>query len=549
VSIKIFNLEEGLYQYVGKEYLGYFSLGDLYGLDVHLTWDPTILNHTGHVATVPVENYPNGAIHSPILWISEEGGEVDEVTGKYRIACTSMGGSPFNNPGASNTIFNITFTVIAEGSCPLNFSFVDLSAKVNVDAKPIRGLNTLLPEPDSMKPGFFSSTPAGNRDISVKSVQPSPQYILAGGIVTINATVSNLGWTSENFTAAAYYNQSLIQWDDILGTGEWEKIGEEGVTRLKPATSRRLTFQWNTTGVLDVGVTESLFIILVNVTRYPEESNLTNNLNWATVRVTSEQVHDVAVTQIAFPDFGSPLIAGEVATIRMTLANHGTVMETFNVTLYRKLDGDTLVIHTKLISKMPPGSKTVSASWNTAGVTPRLHTLVAEASVVEDEAFTENNILEQQIRIIETPDLDVIASPGTFEGLDENLGWYEWTVPLNETVSFNASASVHEDPNGNITNYQWKVTYAGKTIQTHEGLVVEYVFNGTGWLVQLVVTDNYDITYQKDRPQTGAYRQLIYIGIEEEKPDGGIPIYIYAAVAVIIIVVLSVSVYILKARR
>jgi hypothetical protein len=97
-----------------------YSLGNLFGLDVSLRWDPTILQYINHTVKIPVEDYGDGILHEPIFDYREE---LNPLTGAYRVAKTSMGQvSAFNSPNRNATIFNMTFLAKENTSSSLNIS-------------------------------------------------------------------------------------------------------------------------------------------------------------------------------------------------------------------------------------------------------------------------------------------------------------------------------------------------------------------------------------------------------------------------------------------
>lgn len=110
ISVKIFNLTDN------------YQLGNLSGLDIQLSWDATIIKYVNHTTMIPVEEYPNGVLHEPVLKIRENVSE-----NFIKIVYISMPpAEPFNNPGKSNIIFTVTFKAIRFGVCDLNFTSVEL---------------------------------------------------------------------------------------------------------------------------------------------------------------------------------------------------------------------------------------------------------------------------------------------------------------------------------------------------------------------------------------------------------------------------------------
>ena len=104
-----------------------FNLTDscLFGFGIILNWDPTILNYTSHIVTIPVETYPDGILHGPVIAIANT---VNATGGTYEIAQSSMfPAAPFNRTDGNSTIFNMTFNAITFGMCTLNFTLHDFA--------------------------------------------------------------------------------------------------------------------------------------------------------------------------------------------------------------------------------------------------------------------------------------------------------------------------------------------------------------------------------------------------------------------------------------
>ncbi len=94
---------------------GIISLGNLYGIDIQLTWDPSIIKYVSHVKTIPVEYFPEGILHSLTIPLKDDVDETasmpnSELGTRYWLAEASMQpAAVFNGEG---TIFTMTFTVL-----------------------------------------------------------------------------------------------------------------------------------------------------------------------------------------------------------------------------------------------------------------------------------------------------------------------------------------------------------------------------------------------------------------------------------------------------
>jgi len=109
VSVKVFNLSNYYVSDADNPDIKH-PLGNLYGFEFRLNWDPTVLTYLSHGVWVPVQSIPGGVLHEPTL---EFKNLVNSVAGTYDIAYSSSAPAPgFNNPGESNTIFTMRFQVI-----------------------------------------------------------------------------------------------------------------------------------------------------------------------------------------------------------------------------------------------------------------------------------------------------------------------------------------------------------------------------------------------------------------------------------------------------
>jgi len=147
---------------------------------------------------------------------------------------------------------------------------------------------------------------------------------------------------------------------------------------------------------------------------------------------------------------------------------------------------------------------------------------------VENDTNPDDNTLRQYMQVINTPQLNITYTPST--------------VFVNENVTLNASSSIHNDPDGQITSYSWALYEPGATPGVDSptamlnGINVSYNFNEQGnWTIVLTVKDNYGITYDTKRTSTAPYRLEMQVYVQ----TAGFPLeYIVIPVIVIIVVVL-----------
>jgi len=104
------------------------NVTELYGFDLQLRWNPTILDYISHTAKIPVETFPNGVLHQTILTIKNE---ANASGGTYWLSASSM--YPAQSFNGSGTFFEIAFRVISRGRCLLEIYSHDL-ARLNASA-------------------------------------------------------------------------------------------------------------------------------------------------------------------------------------------------------------------------------------------------------------------------------------------------------------------------------------------------------------------------------------------------------------------------------
>lgn len=174
ISVKIFNLTDSYYAtnqtWNPGESLGppgslyNYSLGNLYGLGIILSWDPTILDYTQRSVAIPVETHPDGVLHETTFLLKNE---VNETSGTYELSATSfLPASSFNSPNSNSTVFNMTFNAIGLGICPLNITLSSLAElptgdfPIGIPHWVIRSDVTVIPEFPSVVilPLFITAT-------------------------------------------------------------------------------------------------------------------------------------------------------------------------------------------------------------------------------------------------------------------------------------------------------------------------------------------------------------------------------------------------------
>ena len=238
-----------------------------------------------------------------------------------------------------------------------------------------------------------------------------------------------------------------------------------------------------------------------------------------------------------------PAIDGEDVRIEINMTNDGQVTDTFNVSLYKGAE----LLQQWTDEELEPGASkgfnhTIAAVDAPLGV----HTITVTAQILH-ESETSSDEWIQSFRVIDTPDLE-ISGPST-------------VGPLQK-VSFSASGSSHNDPNGNITTYAWTLWKPGESLPTvrETGESVNFTMTAkpvTGdWIVMVVATDNFGVTTVPGasdltptatllRPAAAPYRVTKVLTVTESA--GGLNIE-WILLIIILVVIIAVAVLYLRRR-
>lgn len=397
------------------------------------------------------------------------------------------------------------------------------SPKATLRVRDNDGLESLLYE----KP----LTVVEKRDVTVRDIDVQ-LLIRYGSTAEINVTVSTPRDVHESFTVSTFYNST--------DTDGWVLIGAQSVADL--AGDSVVVFSWNTGDiVLPPGIKSRSYHILTNATYVPHEANTTDNsMTSPLVEVTSEEIHDVSaaisgvnVEAAGGRSFGSPFIRGENVTVRFTVKSSGTVDETCDITLRFIARNDTeLLPPREWIGEFLEYANERPYRFSTVDLPAAFCNITLNVDVTGVDRHPEDNYGSIEVRVVKPPTIQI---------------QYPENIHKSESVTFDATASLHQDPDGQITTYTWDVMEPGGTTygSVKGGNKVGYTFNLTGSTrVRLRIMDNFGLSYDASirdvRPAIDAYMRELTIDVQESS-GGGLqlpidPLYIVIGIVIVVIV-------------
>ena len=231
IYLKIFNLSNNFYQtdelWEQGEPLGppgvrhNYSLGGLSGVEIHFKWDPNVLDYIEHNVTAPVEDYPEGVLHEPLINVWDE---VDAEAGTYLTAKACMyPAEAFNRPDENSTLFSMTFTVLKQGVSELNITSSDL---VIPSAYPeYNDANAEIPH--WRMNGIFQTPELATRiaSLDVKPLDNGTFFtlpVITGENAFIASTIINDGNLTDTYNLTLHWGPTLLNsWmNETLELGE-----------------------------------------------------------------------------------------------------------------------------------------------------------------------------------------------------------------------------------------------------------------------------------------------------------------------------------------
>ncbi len=363
---------------------------DLYGWEVKINWDHSLLNLVGSVEG------PFLSSHGATFFTSA----VNLTTGNLVLDGTLLGLVP--GVSGSGTLAFVTFQATTVGQCVLNLYNATL-----IDSHD-------MPIVSQTQSSYVQSVIA--HDVSVTDVTVSPNVTLPGNPVSISVTVENEGIYPENFNVSSYANGTLV--------------GNQQVS-LTNGSSTVVPFTWNT-----VGYNKGDYPILAVASTVPGETNTGNNAMYSDNPVTIlYNGHDIAVTELN----PSKTIVGQNYSmyVDVIVKNYGIFVESPSTTLC----ANSSVLGTQTALLESGQSATLRFLWNTTDWALGNYSMSAYATPVPGETDTLNNVLIDATITVAWP-ADVNAD-GRVDMRD---------IGITCTGFGSNPGSPHWDPNADVNN-------------------------------------------------------------------------------------------------
>lgn len=209
MSIKIFNLTQNFYA-ASSEWepgealpppgsLYNYSLGSMFGFHINFSWDPSALEYVTHSVSSPVEEYPSGVLHGPIMELEDI---INSTTGTYSLDVTSWPypAPPafFNTPNGTATVFSMTFRVKKNEVNSLRLDGVELRVHPILANQP--GVPRIIPH--KVLDGLFrpvSTTRISDLDIGVFDGAQLLSPVILGEDANLTTCITNYGTLPNSF--------------------------------------------------------------------------------------------------------------------------------------------------------------------------------------------------------------------------------------------------------------------------------------------------------------------------------------------------------------
>ena len=350
-------------------------------------------------------------------------------------------------------------------------------------------------------------------DLAITSVSFQPTTVYIGKTVTVTVTVKSEGGFDETFSVIAYYDGNTIDtYSNVV---------------VKAGKAKDVDFIWNTAG-FPMHTYNYTYTIKAEVSVVKNETNTDNNVKTATEKATMV-TRNIAITDITVsttaPKVGDSLI------INVTVTNEGSYIETFNVTAY--YDENIIGNYTD-ITLTNGNDRTLTFTWNTAGIALGTYTIKANATEVGDEINKTDNT-----RIYGNITLEKLSSTISITVSSTN-------VTLGESVTITGSITPTR-AGATVTIWfklQGEETWNTATVQTNDN--GEYSYS---WEPQESGTYEVYTSWAGDATTQGDESEIKTVNVEEAA-QGAVPSSIlYAVAGTIIVIAAATLIYFAKFRK
>jgi PKD repeat protein len=372
------------------------NVTDLTSYDIAITWDSRLMNVTNVMEGPFMKSFGSTIFNQNIG---------DGVLG---IGCSFLG---LNVATGDGTLANVTFNVQDTGNCSLEFVKENTKLWHDFEEIPFTIVNA----------NFYTTKPFVSFIMSPAQVL-HVQYKLWGadvGKVTFNASAS---YDPDGGSIDNYF------WDFGDGTN---------------MTTSNPIVEHNYTQCREGPYTVNLTVTDDDAEKWSQWNDL---LIWHDVAITGIDTSKNKKFQIPESEF-SP---GDELWIRVHANNHGSVTETFNVTVY--MDSDKINTTRTEIEAQEYEYASLAFMVNTSTLQPGNHTIRAEVEIVPYETETENNQYNTTVTVLGY----IILSPNRGFSCTTVIGAYftpnsTITITWDEEKVPTIPNEVTVDPSGNFT--------------------------------------------------------------------------------------------------
>ena len=378
------------------------NVRDLYSYEFKLSWTGSILD----ASDVVEGDFPGRSGIYNTLFVAGIYNGPDTKGSDYVYVVNTLYAKPGGEDG-TGTLATVTFTVEDTGETVL-----DLYGVVLVDSFGIV-------RPSKWEDGYFNVTPPGLHVDPLTIIDPT---LVKGNTFSVNITLSH-AVDVYGFGFKLGYNETLLnatqasiipfldypQIDKGINVTEGYKhvwVYSNSTTPKTVDDSRpvaNVTFEVLEKGFTNLDIRDTMLNdTLSRVSHTPPFEHTPPGEDGYFSNIAAG--HNVAVTRVrAVPD---EVTAGEKVNISVTLKNLGGFNETFDVTLY--YDGNIIENRTG-VSLEVFAKKSLIFNWDTTDVPADTYTIKAEASTVEGEENTDDNVDSSSVTILEKSGSSILA--------------------------------------------------------------------------------------------------------------------------------------------